>query len=223
VRAGLVSAGAVIAVSRAMARSVLRHYGVARAVTIPNARDSQEYRPAAKQPFILTSGRAWDPAKNIMALDAASESLSWPVILAGEIRHPAGGAACARHLQTLGRLSARDLQVRFARAAIYTLPALYEPFGLSVLEAALSGCALVLGDIASLRENWQGAALFVSPRDPRELTAALRELSANRPQREELGRRARLRGLQFSPGRMARSYLAEYQRVRARRTATCAS
>ncbi len=33
------------------------------------------------------------------------------------------------------------------------LPARYEPFGLSVLEAALSGCALVLGDIPSLRES----------------------------------------------------------------------
>ena len=47
------------------------------------------------------------------------------------------------------------------RAAIYALPARYEPFGLSILEAALSGCALVIGDIPSLREIWADAALFV--------------------------------------------------------------
>jgi hypothetical protein len=45
------------------------------------------------------------------------------------------------------------------------LPARYEPFGLSVLEAALSGCALVPGDIASLRGNWDGVAEFVCPDD----------------------------------------------------------
>ena len=38
-------------------------------------------------------------------------------------------------------------------------------FGFSVLEAALSGCALVLGDIPSLREIWGDAALFVPPDD----------------------------------------------------------
>ena len=35
---------------------------------------------------------------------------------------------------------------------------MYEPFGLSILEAAASGCALVLGDIPTLRENWSEAA-----------------------------------------------------------------
>ena len=50
-------------------------------------------------------------------------------------------------------LSGEDIRPWFARAGIYALPAVYEPFGLSVLEAALSGCALVLGDIPSLARN----------------------------------------------------------------------
>ena len=57
-----------------------------------------------------------------------------------------------------------------ARAAIYALPAHYEPFGLSILEAAMSGCALVLGDIPSLREIWGDAAVFVHP-DNRDAVA----------------------------------------------------
>lgn len=43
---------------------------------------------------------------------------------------------------------------------IYVHPALCEPFGLAVVEAAQAGCALVLSEIAPLRENWEGAALF---------------------------------------------------------------
>ena len=45
-------------------------------------------------------------------------------------------------------------------AAIFARPARYEPFGLAILEAAQAGCALVLGDIPSLRELWADAALL---------------------------------------------------------------
>ena len=73
--------------------------------------------------------------------------------------------APVEHVRLLGKLSESELARHYARAAIYCLPARYEPFGLSVLEAALSGCALVLGDIPSLRENWTGAAEFAPPDD----------------------------------------------------------
>ena len=59
------------------------------------------------------------------------------------------------------------------RLRIFAAPALYEPFGLTVLEAAAAGCALVLGDIASLRENWEGAAIFLPPADASAWQAAL--------------------------------------------------
>ena len=65
---------------------------------------------------------------------------------------------------TLGLLSWKST-TWMARAAIYALPARYEPFGLTALEAGLSGCALVLGDIPSLREVWGETACFVPPDD----------------------------------------------------------
>ena len=58
-----------------------------------------------------------------------------------------------------------ELVRSYGDASIFALPARYEPFGLSILEAALSGCALVLGDLPSLRELWTGAAMFVPPDD----------------------------------------------------------
>ena len=59
-----------------------------------------------------------------------------------------------------------------ARASIYALPARYEPFGLSILEAALSGAALVLGDIPSLREVWGGRRASSSTPTTRPALAA---------------------------------------------------
>ena len=70
-------------------------------------------------------------------------------------------------------------------------PARYEPFGLSPLEAALAGCALVLGDIPSLREVWGDAALYVRPDDPDALRQAIAALAGDRRRRDASARRRR--------------------------------
>jgi glycosyltransferase involved in cell wall biosynthesis len=114
-------------------------------------------------------------------------------------------------LQPLGTLSRRELATWHGRAAIYALPARYEPFGLSVLEAALCGCALVLGDIDSMRELWDGAALFARPGDTAGLRATLARLIEDRQERERLAERARERALGLDLTRTGRAYLTLYE------------
>src|SRR5690606_27826406 len=113
--------------------------------------------------------RFWDDAKNLASLERASADVPWPILAAGESVRPPGVEHVeplrADGLRMLGRMSRAELAMWLGRAAIYALPARYEPFGLSVLEAGLSGCALVLGDIPSLREIWEGAAVFVPAED----------------------------------------------------------
>jgi glycosyltransferase involved in cell wall biosynthesis len=98
----------------------------------------------------------------------------------------------------------------YGESAIYLFPALYEPFGLSILEAALSGCALVLGDIPSLREIWRDAAMFVPPREADAIARTVNEVIANDSLRHELGKRARARGAAYSVDRMADAYRTAY-------------
>jgi glycosyltransferase involved in cell wall biosynthesis len=107
-------------------------------------------------------------------------------------------------------LPQRELAALYARAAVYALPARYEPFGLSVLEAAHAGCALVLGDIPSLRETWDGAALFVPPDDCAALRRALLRLCADASLRDLLSAIARDRAAAFTPERMAAAYAESY-------------
>src|SRR4051812_33332264 len=102
----------------------------------------------------------------------------------------------------------------FGAASIYCLPARYEPFGLSALEAALSGCALVLGDIPSLRELWGDAALFVSPDSPAELTTSLLELISNPGMRQGLAAKAGAAAARYTPELMASRYLRVYQMLK---------
>jgi len=209
---GLRAAGLVVAPTYAMLRELDRFYGPLRSArAIWNARDRSLFRPGAKEPIVLAAGRLWDDAKNLRALDEAAHASPWPVYLAGEARHPDGGEARAANARVLGPLSPEELAVWMAHASVYALPALYEPFGLSVLEAALCGCALVLGDIPSLREIWSGTALFVDPRDPEALGAALRRLARQEPERIRLAILARARAQGMDPDLMAAQYLSAYR------------
>lgn len=221
---GLRGADLVVAPSRFMLEALERHYGpLPHARVIPNGRSPARFTPADKEPFILCAGRLWDEAKNARLLDAVAGALPWPVLLAGEEAHPDAAGARAprpRHARPLGRLSPEALANFFRRAAVYALPARYEPFGLSVLEAALAGCALVLGDTPSLRELWSGAALFVDPRSAEGLEAVLRGVTQRPELRATLGRRARERALALSPERMARGYLDAYRTLLAGRGAS---
>ena len=79
-----------------------------------------------------------------------------------------------------------------------------------VLEAAAAGCALVLGDIGTLRENWRDAALFVPPDNQRALASAIEQLCRDPRLRDELSRAARSRASQFTIDRMAERYLTAY-------------
>lgn len=211
VRKGLQHAGVVLAPSRAMLAQVARHYGLpGRARVIYNGRNGDDQSPVEKEPFILSVGRLWDDAKNAVGLAEIAPRLSWPVRVAGDTRHPQGGQVCLPKVELLGYRSMAELQDYYRRAAIYALPARYEPFGLSVLEAALGGCALVLGDIASLREIWGSTALFVPPGDPDALYEAITDLIVNPAQREAMANAARERARTFTIERMTSDYLSAY-------------
>ncbi|MEW6158154.1 MAG: glycosyltransferase family 4 protein [Verrucomicrobiota bacterium] len=211
---GIAAADLVVTPSQAMLSALRFFYGpIPKAMVIANGRDPGRFVPGEKENFILAAGRLWDEAKNIQTLSAIADNLPWPVYLAGEERHPEGDVARFQNVRFLGRLSTSELAAWYARAAVFALPARYEPFGLSVLEAALAGCALVLGDIASLREIWQDAAWYVPPDNGAQLASALHDLLAAPETRRELALRARQRARQFTPEQMLHGYLDAYQSV----------
>src|ERR1051326_8323524 len=100
-----------------------------------------------------------------------------------------------------------------AWARVFVSVSLYEPFGLSVLEAAQAGCALVLSDIPTHRELWDGVALFVEARDDQGFADAIGDLLDDSSKRQHLGETARERALQYSPGQMALGMTQIYARL----------
>lgn len=217
---GLRAATCVVTPSRTMLESLYRHYSpVPAGIVIPNGRSRDRFAPATKEPFILAAGRLWDKAKNIQLLDQVASDVRWPVRVAGE-PHPPGFRQGARFgkLDKMGRLSPEALAEVYGRTSIYAAPAKYEPFGLSILEAALSGCVLALGDIPSLKEIWGSAAVYVDPNSPTALKRTLNNLIDSPLLRHNLAQRARRRALRYSLQRMTAAYLGLYQKLKTQRS-----
>jgi glycogen(starch) synthase len=223
VTACLHAADFVTAPSRAMANAVAEHYGVGRCGVVENGRCPSRFRRAVKEPFVLTAGRLWDEGKNVAAVARIAGRVPWPVHVAGEVQHPNGHAAQFEGCRLLGKLAPHSLAEWYSRAAIYALPARYEPFGLSALEAAHSGCALLLGDIPSLREIWRDAAVFVPPDDTDALAEAIEELSADPEYRATMANAAWEHALGYTPRRMADGYMDAYRSVAPEWRERCAS
>ena len=81
---------------------------------------------------------------------------------------------------------ARD-RTKLSGKPVFISTARYEPFGLAVLEAAQFGCALILSDIPTFRELWNGCAIFIDPDDDVSAAKAIDILIQNPDLRSHLG------------------------------------
>ncbi len=219
VTAGIAAASALVAPTRAMMEATVRHHGPhPRARVIANGRDPERFRPAAvKDESIVTIGSP---------LGSGREHR-------GALRRRARAAlagACRRQRDRVRRGAAAAPRSRPARSArprsprrparsrrrLRPRPRGHEPFGLSILEAALAGCALVLG-----RHPRACGSSGVGPRSS-SIRVILWICNARSPaSRATRGaRRARAIGpasaRDYSPERMALAYLALYDEVLAR-------
>jgi len=103
------------------------------------------------------------------------------------------------------------LMRRMERASIFGHPALYEPFGLCVLEAARARCCLVLAAIPSLQELWDGAAIFINPRDSEAWIYELNHLARDPVRRQKYGRLACAHAAKYRAADSVSKYLGLYR------------
>ncbi|HEX8463457.1 MAG TPA: glycosyltransferase family 4 protein [Abditibacterium sp.] len=213
VAAGLRGADVVVSPTRALLKELQLIYGdFAPSRVIWNGA-SLEAEIEAKSPFVLAAGRLWDEAKNIALLDEVAPQIEWPIRVAGQSQFENEGFA-AQNLDVLGALEPAQMKKMMREAAIWAHPARYEPFGLATLEAAQSGCALVLSDIPTLRELWDGAALFASPREVSDWKVALQNLVDDENSRLKGAKKAQARAQNYSLERFGASYEALYSELK---------
>jgi glycosyltransferase involved in cell wall biosynthesis len=214
VRAGYAASDLLLAPSAAFARATADAYGLSeppRVVHNGRAARPPVAAPDSTEPFVLTAGRLWDDGKNVSTLDRVAARLSAPVVAAGPPVGPNGAAIALHHAKALGHVDADTLDRLFGARPVFASLALYEPFGLAALEAAQAGCPLVLSDIPTFRELWDGAAVLVNPADEDRAAAILGALLGDADERDRLGRAAAERARSYTAESMVAGVLDAYR------------
>lgn len=163
--------------------------------------------PEGARFFLYVGGIA--PHKNLGGLVEALTHLPADVrlVIAGDFEHdaflsayPAVKAAADRdaagRVVFAGRVDDQAVAALMRLAQALVLPSFDEGFGLPAVEAAACGAAVIVTRNSAMPEVLGDAALFVDPREPPTLLAALARVLDEPSLREALGARAAVRARQ---------------------------
>lgn len=226
VKAGLAGADEVVAPSRWMMENVKRYYLPRRhAHVVNNGRDPSLFSAHSdKHNQVVSVGRVWDEAKQVSLLVDHPQPV--PVFIVGSQDHPEKtlSSFTAQNVRDgvsfCGQQSEEQIREVFARSSIYAGCSRYEPFGLALVEAAMSGCALIANDIPSFRELWGESAYFFRANDGNSLAEGIHALSNNPVLLHEYAQRAHDYAIaHFSADRMIDSYEQLYGSLTAQEAA----
>jgi glycosyltransferase involved in cell wall biosynthesis len=212
-RAGFDAVEAVVTPSQSHADLITACYGGIGNLTVIHNAIASDLTSTDRSEAVVAAGRWWDDSKNGRVLDEAAANVAWPVRMAGATVGPSGQRFETRHAEALGEVSSREARRLTASAGIFVSPSLYEPFGLAPLEAASAATPLVLADIPTYRELWDGAALFAQADAPDAFAEAINSLIADSDRRNKLSQAAKARARRFNPATQSQAYLDLYQRL----------
>ncbi len=232
-------ADALIAISQSTRADILRilrtppdkvvaiPYGVAplfQPITDARALDAFCREHDMPRPFVLYVGNL-EPRKNLTTLVRAFARLvergaPHTLVLAGargwkddEIFATVRELGLGARVRFPGFFEQEQLPALYSAADAFVYPALYEGFGLPVLEALACGAPVITSNVSSLPEIVGDAGILVNPRDVAELADALHVVITDRARRESLARAGLAQAKRFSWSQCARDTLAVYERA----------
>jgi glycosyltransferase involved in cell wall biosynthesis len=150
---------------------------------VDEARRQIVHPPEHLRPFegcVLCVARI-EGRKNQLALLEALADSAFTVVLAGRFANNQPGyvrrvqalAARSPNVHILGSVSEPEKLWLYSLARVHALPSWIETTGLSTLEAAVFGCALVVTPNGDTRDYFDGYAEFCDPASPRSIRSAV--------------------------------------------------
>jgi glycogen(starch) synthase len=225
-RSALKRAGAVIAVSEAIATEV-RATGRADVNVIPNIVDPHELEAAGRVPtvfplperFLLYVGKlAANKGAQLLVPVVAEARTGLPLVVLGEgalaraIKHDA--LAADLPLIMRGWVHRQDVLSVLARAMVLVFPSLWaEPLSRVLLEALALGTPIAAIATGGTREIVSDGESGLLADDPHGLASAVARLVHDKSLRRRLSEGARTRARAFAPAALIPRYEAIYRRV----------
>jgi glycogen synthase len=219
---GLSQASAVVASSEWMLQAIGNAYLAPMNGTVINhGRNPIHFNPyVTKDDTVLAVGRLLDPAAQVNLLADRTHPVPVCVVDAKQPEHRPETQVRAdvrfnngtEGVVMRGAHSETQLRLLYSRASMYVSASRYEPSGMTILEAALSRCALILNDIPALREIWGPAAVYFRTNDGDSLCEAVRILNSDPDLRRSFANRAFNRAREcFNANRMTSNYIQLYR------------
>ena len=226
----------VIAVSRALAEDLRRHYGVAHAEILPHGVDTQQfapricaaYRDEARSELQVMHDEVvflyvGDLRKGFATAVRAMPSVRGSALVGVSRTRPASFLALAEREGVADRVRVLPPTDRierwYAAADALVLPTPYDAFGMVITEAMACGLPVIttpLAGAAELIADGVHGLLVPSPTDAAAFGEAMRVLADDRERRARMGAAAAVLMAEHSWDRVAARTLEVYQRHLAR-------
>lgn len=149
------------------------------------------------KPFILAVGQN-SPRKNLQTILKAFDQLknelpNHQLVIVGSnfqkndtLRTQIVKLGIEKRVHLLGYVSNKLLKHLYQKALVFVYPSLFEGFGLTILEAMASGCPVITTNVSSLPEIGGNAALYINPKDYKELYNHIVDLTNDINHRSQL-------------------------------------
>ncbi len=111
-----------------------------------------------------------------------------------------------------GFVSDEELVALYKSAELFVMPSYEEGFGIPLLEAMASSCAVVSSNAGSLREVGGDACLYFDPGDKGDMVNKIDKVLNNESLRKEMIRKGQKRVKQFSWEKLAKQTLEVYRK-----------
>ncbi len=228
VRKSVSTSSHIITDSHFIKRELLEHYKIPETsvstVHLGVKNSFRTYNPEQTKPTLdklglisnkyILSVATLEPRKNLTRLVEAYKALpdslknSYPLVLVGNagwhnssLFDSIRDLIDSQHVIVTGYLSDEQLNHMYAGATLFAYPSLYEGFGLPVIEAMASGCAVITSNCGATKEVAGDAAYLIDPNSTSSIKVALNCLLTNEALRDKLKESSIKRASLFTWGR----------------------
>ncbi len=186
---------------------------------IPNGIHPENFNPKKKEKKVLVVTRLFERKGVQYIIDAMRDIKNYELVICGDgpylkkLEHKISKLNVT-NIHLLGYISHERLKYEYETSSIFVFTSTAESFGIVLLEAMSSGCAIITTNNSGCSEVVDDAALLVRPKKSSNIKEALIKLINNDQLRNELGATARKRVEEnFTWKIIAKQYLSVYEDI----------